>query len=254
MLRGKRAVVTGGGGGFGQALAVWLSREGVTVDFCARRHEDIEKTCSIIAAEGGTARGYLCDLSQPESVDRFSTVLLSAGGPIDILILNAAQWLSGMLDEQPGAEIISTLSSGLTGSILLTQALLPGLRRSESADIVSIISSCGVPNFTDSIAHPAFFASKHGLSGFTTKLSQQLSAENIRVTGLYPPDFELGGLDELPDEPFRMGERLLNGRSIWEAIRFVLSQPRSCHIGKIYFQGPTREDLASKKRRGCGSF
>jgi NAD(P)-dependent dehydrogenase (short-subunit alcohol dehydrogenase family) len=52
--------------------------------------------------------------------------------------------------------------------VLLVQALLPALRqRSEQADIVSMISACGIPHFTDSIAHPAFFASKHGLSGFT---------------------------------------------------------------------------------------
>lgn len=43
MLRGKRAVITGGGGGFGQALCVWLAREGVEVNFCARRADDIQK-------------------------------------------------------------------------------------------------------------------------------------------------------------------------------------------------------------------
>ncbi|MFP5595290.1 SDR family oxidoreductase [Kluyvera sp. 142486] len=243
MLRGKRAVITGGGGGFGQALCVWLAREGVEVMFSARRVADIEKTCSIIAAEGGRATGYLCDLTQPASISQFSSQLLSADKPIDILILNAAQWLSGTMDDQPGAEIITTISSGLTGSILLTQTLLPGIRRSESADIVSIISACGIPNFTDSIAHPAFFASKHGLSGFTTKLSRQLSKENIRVTGLYPPDFDVNGLDASVDIQSRMGESLMDGRSIWETICFVLTQPRSCHIGSIYFQGPTREDL-----------
>lgn len=243
MLRGKRAVITGGGGGFGQALCVWLAREGVEVHFCARRADDIQKTCRIIAAEGGMAKGYICDLTRPESLSQFSAQVLTSDKPIDILILNAAQWLSGTLDDQPDTEIIATISSGLTGSILLTQALLPGLRRSDSADIVAIISSCGIPNFTDSIAHPAFFASKHGLSGFTTKLSQQLSEENIRVTGLYPPDFELTGLDTFVDSSSRMVESLLNGRSIWETIRFVLTQPRSCHIGSIYFQGPTREDL-----------
>jgi NADP-dependent 3-hydroxy acid dehydrogenase YdfG len=241
MLRGKRAVITGGGGGFGQALCVWLAREGVEVDFCARRAEDIQKTCSIITAESGIAKGYICELTLPESISQFSSQLLISDQPIDILTLNAAQWLSGRLDDQPDTEIINTVSSGLTGSILL-----PGLRRAESADIVSIISSCGVPNFTDSIAHPAFFASKHGLSGFTTKLAQQLSEENIRVTGLYPPDFEFTGLDTSVDSQSRMGERLMNGRSIWETIRFVLTQPRSCHISSIYFQGPTREDLNAR--------
>lgn len=56
MLRGKRAVITGGGGGFGQALCVWLAREGVEVDFSARRVEDRDKTCALIAAEGGSKR------------------------------------------------------------------------------------------------------------------------------------------------------------------------------------------------------
>ncbi|WP_233500351.1 SDR family oxidoreductase [Kosakonia sp. AG348] len=246
MLRGKRAVITGGGGGFGRALCVWLAREGVEVNFCARRADDMQKTCSIITAEGGIAKGYICDLTRPESLSSFSSPLLTSDKPIDILILNAAQWLSGTLDDQPDTEIITTISSGLTGSILLTQALLPGLRRSDSADIVSIISSCAIPHFTDSIAHPAFFASKHGLSGFTTKLSQQLSEENIRVTGLYPPDFELSALDTVVDNHSAMGERLLTGRSIWETIRFVLTQPRSCHISSIYFQGTTREDLSSR--------
>ncbi|HBV2439542.1 TPA: SDR family oxidoreductase [Klebsiella pneumoniae] len=221
-----------------------MAREGVEVDFCARCADDIQKTCSVITAEGGMAKGYLCDLTQPKSLSQFSSQLLTSDKPIDILILNAAQWLSGTLDDQPDTEIVNTISSGLTGSILLTQALLPGLRRSESADIVSIISSCGIPNFTDSIAHPAFFASKHGLSGFTTKLSYQLSKENIRVTGLYPPDFELTGLEAFVDSQPKMGERLMNGRSVWETIRFVLTQPRNCHIRSIYFEGPTREKLA----------
>ncbi|EOG3605746.1 SDR family oxidoreductase [Enterobacter cloacae] len=246
MLRGKRAVITGGGGGFGQALCVWLAREGVEVDFCARRADDIQNTCSIITAEGGMAKGYLCDLTQPDSISQFSSQLLTSDKPVDILIINAAQWLSGRLDDQPDTEIINTISSGLTGSILLTQALLPGLRRSASADIISIISSCGIPNFTDSIAHPAFFASKHGLSGFITKLSRQMSQENIRVTGLYPPDFENTGLEPAFDDQSRMGDGLLNGRSVWETIRFVLMQPRSSHISHIYFQGPTREDLVSR--------
>ena len=126
MLRGKRAVITGGGRGFGQALCVWLAREGVEVEFCARRADDIQQTCSLITAEGGMAKGYICDLTRPESVSAFSSQLLTSDKPIDILILNAAQWLSGTLDDQPDTDIINTVSSGLTASILLTQALMPG--------------------------------------------------------------------------------------------------------------------------------
>jgi len=245
MLIGRRAVVTGGGKGFGQALCVGLSREGIEVDFCARRSEDIDNTCEMVRAEGGIARGYLCDLTLTESVQQFAAQLTTVEKPIDILILNAAQWLSGTLDNQQEIEIITTINSGVTGSILLTKALLPSLRRSEGADIISIISACAIPHFTDSIAHPAFFAGKHGLSGFTSLLSEQLASENIRVTGLYPPDFETTSVDALIDNQAKMGQQLLNGRSIWETIRFLLLQPRSCHISSIYFKGPTRETLKS---------
>lgn len=124
-----------------------------------------KKLAVSLRLEGGMAKGHLCDLTLPESLSQFSSQLLTLDKPIDILILNAAQWLSGTLDDQSDTEIINTISSGLTGSILLTQALLPGLRRSESADIVSIISSCGIPNFTDSIAHPAFLPVNTGLAG-----------------------------------------------------------------------------------------
>lgn len=243
MLKGKRAVVTGGGSGFGQALVVWLAREGVEVCFSARRAEDIEETCGIVSAEGGSASGYLCDMACPQSVKAFSKQIVNAALAVDILILNAAQWLSGALDEQPPQEVFTTLNSGLTGSILLTQALLPTVRRSCNADIVSIISACGIPGFNDSIAHPAFYASKHGLSGFTQTLAHQLARENIRVTGLYPPDFEVTGLNDITDAPNTMASQLLDGRSIWETLRFVLMLPRNCHINTVYFQGPTREDL-----------
>ena len=243
MLKGKRAVVTGGGSGFGQALVVWLAREGVEVLFSARRAQDIETTCRLVHSEGARATGYLCDTASQQSVAAFAGQIRNADLTVDILILNAAQWLSGELDEPSPTAIAATLHSGLTGSILLTQALLPALRRSRSADIVSVISACGIPGFTDSIAHPAFFASKHGLSGFTQILSHQLAKENIRVTGLYPPDFESTGFEAITDTPQEMGTHLLNGRSIWETIRFVLLQPRNCHISTIYFQGPTREDL-----------
>lgn len=228
----------------GHRLCVWLAREGVEVAFCARWAEDIQKTCGIITVEGGIAKGYPCDLARPESLSHFSARLSASDKLIDILILNAAQRLSGTSDGYPKAKIITTVSSVLIGSILLRQALLPGLRRSESADIVAIISTCGMPNFTDSITHPAFFASKHKIRGFVTKLSQQLPEENVRVTGLYPADFELTGLDTIIRSQSRMGERLMNGRSVWERMRFVLAQPRSCHNKSHLLPGPNPRSTA----------
>ncbi|XFT44517.1 SDR family NAD(P)-dependent oxidoreductase [Klebsiella pneumoniae] len=88
MLRGKRAVITGGGTGFGQALSVWLAREGVEVDFCARRADDIQKTCSIITAEGGMAKGHLCDLTLPLQIQLRTPLFLTVNTGLAGLQLN----------------------------------------------------------------------------------------------------------------------------------------------------------------------
>lgn len=240
MLKDKRVVVTGGGRDFGQAVSVWLSREGAHVDLCARQLQSAQATCEIIQGEGGSARAYACDIADPASVRDFVQALQADARPVDILVLSAAQWLEGPLGEDDSEEdIVSTINSGLTGSITLTRALLPSLRRSAAADIVAMVSVCGVPQFTNSVAHPAFFAAKHGLSGFCLNMTHHLAAENIRVTGFYPPDFEVTGLEETVDP----AGRLLNGRSIWETMRFVLTQPRNCHIDAVHFRGPTRAEL-----------
>ncbi|PHM36780.1 2,3-dihydroxybenzoate-2,3-dehydrogenase [Xenorhabdus mauleonii] len=243
-LKGKRVVVTGGGRDFGQAVSVWLAREGAHVDLCARQLSSAEATCEIIHREGGRARGYQCDMNDAQSVSQFANQLLQDKQPIDILILSAAQWLEGYLGENDSdADIVSTVNSGITGSILLTKALLPSLRQSRGADIVAMVSNCGVPQFNDSVAHPAFFAAKHAMSGFSQNLAHHLSKENIRVTGLYPPDFQTNGFDEVLDENQKMGEQMLNARSVWETLKFVITQPRSCHIKAVYFQGPSFKDF-----------
>jgi NAD(P)-dependent dehydrogenase (short-subunit alcohol dehydrogenase family) len=61
---------------------------------------------------GRDGAGYLCDLAQPASIAQFSAQLLQSETPVDILILNAAQWLSGNLDDRSPPEIVDTLHSG----------------------------------------------------------------------------------------------------------------------------------------------
>jgi NAD(P)-dependent dehydrogenase (short-subunit alcohol dehydrogenase family) len=221
---------------------VWLAREGVEVAFAHGGLRIFKKPAASSLWKVASPKVSLC-LARPESLLIFCPAV-SFRQAHRHFILNAAQRLSGTSDGYPKAKIITTVSSVLIGSILLMQALRPGYGVQRVADIVAIISTCGMPNFTDSITHPAFFASKHKLRGFVTKLSQQLPEENVRVTGLYPADFELTGLDTIIRSQSRMGERLMNGRSVWERMRFVLAQPRSCHNKSHLLPGPNPRSTA----------
>lgn len=251
MLKGKRVVVTGGGRDFGRSLSVWLAREGAEVALCSRRLEQAQSTVDLIHAEGGKAKAYPCDISDMHSVQQFAQSLADGLQSIDILILSAAQWLEGDLAQgERDEDIISTINSGLTGSILLTKALLPYMNREQGSDIIGMVSVCGIPHFTRSIAHPAFFAAKQGMGGFLNTLSEKLASENIRVTALYPPDFDTQDPSEEPPHQPVTGRSLLNGHAIWQTIKFVVSQPRGCHISAIYFQGPDREAVARSEQHG----
>lgn len=249
MLQGKRVVVTGGGRDFGRALSVWLAREGAEVALCSRTLAQAQLTVDQIHAEGGKAQAYQCDITDMRAVQQFAQSLACDSKPIDILVLSAAQWLEGDLAQgEQDEDIISTINSGLTGSILLTKALLPYMNREQGSDIIGMVSVCGIPYFTRSIAHPAFFAAKQGMGGFLNTISEKLAVENIRVTALYPPDFEtLDPNDEPPHQP-SSGRSLLNGHAIWQTIKFVVSQPRGCHISAIHFQGPSRETVSELEK------
>lgn len=237
---GKRVVVTGAGRDFGRAVAVWLAREGAQVDLCARGEAAARRTAADIARYGGSARAYGCDLGDAAAIRAFAAAVTADPAPLDILVLSAAPWLEGGLDDgADDAAIAATVAAGLTGQILLTRALLPALRRSAGPDIVAMVSVCGRPGFTASAAHPAFYAAKHGLSGFCEILGARLRPEGFRIIAAYPPDFTTPDplaphRDETADEPG------LTGAAVWASLRHALLQPRPCTLSALHFAGPTR--------------
>lgn len=243
MLDNKRVVITGGGRDFGQALSYWFSQEGATVDLCARSMDSAIATERMINERGGNSKAHKCDITDSESIRMFIETLKNDPKKIDVLVLSAAQWLEGDLTDASDEEIISTINSGLTGSILLTKALLPYLNSEEGADIIFMVSVCGIPFYFNSIAHPAFFAAKSGLSGFGLNLSYNLAKNNIRTVNIYPPDFEVTELFDFEKLNTGTNKDLLNGYSIWQTIKLLLQMPRNCHVNSITFQGPTREEM-----------
>lgn len=238
---GKRVLITGAGRDFGRSLALLFAMEGAELVISGRDRAALDAVAAEIAQCGGKAQAHLCDLADPRSVAEFAAAVSDYAGGIDILVLNAARWL----EEEPGqpvtdADIVETIASGLTGSILLTHHLLPALRAHGAADILAMISICGEPGYQRSTAHPAFYAAKHGLAGFCDILGARHAAEGLRVTGLFPPDFE--NVDPLSPawQAARPGGAILGAPAVWNAVRFALTQPRDGGVRRIHFDGLTR--------------
>jgi len=88
-LKGKTAVVTGGGRGIGRAVAIRYAEVGARVAVVARSAEEVEDTATTIREAGGEAHAVPADLRKPADIDRMTKECVAALGTVDILVNNA---------------------------------------------------------------------------------------------------------------------------------------------------------------------
>src|SRR5438094_6350309 len=88
-VRGRTAVITGGSGHFGRAMALALAQSGAQVAILGRHIETAQTVAEAIQAEGGAALGIACDVLSRASLEQSREQIASAFGQVDILI-NAA--------------------------------------------------------------------------------------------------------------------------------------------------------------------
>ncbi len=230
-LNGRRIVITGAGRGLGRALAIIAADRGAEAILLGRDRAALDAVAQTIKSRTGQAPlTASCDLARPESIRAGCESVLAANPVVDVLINNGCPWLPGELAALPPAEIVETVAAGVAGTILVTQALLPGLRRSRAADIVTIVSTAGWPGWDFGVSSAAFHAAKHGQSGFSDTLRHELKPEGIRVTAIYPPNFDdadpLGPAWNDTQRSAAKGQ--LTNRDVVETVLFALAAPRAC--------------------------
>jgi short-subunit dehydrogenase len=186
---GKHVFITGAGRGLGAAFAVVLADMGAHVTLSGRSPESLYALAeSMRLRTGRKPATVVLDLSDIGEVTTFAKSRRDAGQPLDILINNAATWLSGPMDSHDALSISQTITANVTGTLLLTRGLLPLLKKSAAPDIVNMVSVSGMENVPLQGASVAYIASKHGQTGMTDALRQELRGTGVRITAVYPPN------------------------------------------------------------------
>lgn len=180
----RLAVVSGGGTGIGRAVAAALAAEGAEVVIIGRRDEPLRRATDEINAAVGAARvrPARADLCEPDQVAAVAALITAGGRQVDVLVNNAggnfaptaATDLAGMRRDW-----LTNITGNVLPTVLLTQALLPGIRR-PGGRIVTITSIAAMRG-------PASYGgSKAALHPWSAELAAQLAPAGITVNVVAP--------------------------------------------------------------------
>lgn len=179
---GRTALVTGGAGGIGLAIARQLAEGGARVVLL-----DLERQAlDVAAASLAEPRRHLAlavDVTRPAGVKQAVSTVLEATGRIDILVNSAGVALLEPAGEVSEAAWERTLAVNLTAPLLLAQAVAPAMRRQRHGRIINLASQASVVALR---RHAAYCASKAGLVGLTRVLALEWASDGITVNAISP--------------------------------------------------------------------
>jgi NAD(P)-dependent dehydrogenase (short-subunit alcohol dehydrogenase family) len=182
-LRGRVALVTGGGRGIGRAVCLALAANGADVVLCGRTMETLEHTARDIRAHGVRAFPIVADVSELANIQHFVSSANEAAGGVDILVSNAVSSLSAPFDEQTDDHWRHHIDVKLMAYIRGAREVLPLMKENGWGRIVNI------GGMTARITAPLRVTNgvvNAGVANFTKQFSHHAAPHNITVNCVHP--------------------------------------------------------------------
>lgn len=232
----ETALLTGGAGGFGRAIARALIASGRKVVLVDRNKEALE---AFAAELGENAFPVVLDISDYPAVDRVLDQVPDAFKPVDILINNAGHDIGGRVPFVEGStdDWTAIIQTNLIGTMRMTRAVLPPMVARDHGHVVSVSSINAVRLVPDMTAYST---SKAGVRMFTQTLRGELSESAVRVTEILPGLARTGiirtryrGDEEKEKAYFDQFKMALEPEDVARTILFALDQPPHVQIAEI---------------------
>jgi short-subunit dehydrogenase len=221
-LAGQRVLVTGASSGIGEATARAVAARGAVVLLVARRSVELDRVVGDIAAAGGTASAYPCDLTDGTAVDRLVARILAEHGGVDLVVNNAGRSIrrSISLSYARMHDFDRTMAINFLAPVRLMLGLLPSMVAQRHGHVVNVLSwgvQVKAPKFS------AYLASKTALDTFSRIAGRELYADGVTFTNIRLPLVRTAMIG--PTDVYRRSRALTPEQAAARVVRALEDRP-----------------------------
>ncbi|WP_418791677.1 SDR family NAD(P)-dependent oxidoreductase [Phosphitispora sp. TUW77] len=183
LVKGKVAIVTGGGRGIGRGVVLALAKEGAKVAIAEYDPDTGISTANEVKELGAEAISVQCDVTKRDQVNKAVEETIKAFGTVDILVNVAQACTQKSLEEHTDADFDLALKSGLYGTFYFMQAVFPYMKEKNYGKIINFASDAGLVGM---INQAAYASTKEAVRALTKNAANEWGVYGIRCNVLCP--------------------------------------------------------------------
>ena len=233
----RAALITGGSGGIGLAIARVLGEEGHSLTISSRRPEKLEAAAEELRGEGLEIQAVPANMAKEEDIQALAEKHRDSYGRLDVLVNNAGVGIGGPIADAETKKLDLQLDVNLRAVYLMTRECIPMLKETGAEHRKAmIVNTASIAGKGGEGWLAAYSATKAGVVGLTQAAHKELSGDGIKLTALCP-GFVDTDMTEWIREQIKQ-EDMIRPEDIGEAVRYLVRSSPACIVPEIQFIRP----------------